>query len=143
LKTAVVKKERPPRPTPGPDKPTPGPGPAPEDKKEPEKKEQEKKVDPYAFSVGEAVTYESVNTKFIAVLTLRGKRTATAERLILYLQGLRQTAADNGLGIGIDLKLLLSVITVHFDQKNTDNKALAAALSPNQPAFMPIPVWHA
>ena len=57
--------------------------------------------------MGEAVTYESVNTKFIAVLTLRGKRTATAERLILYLQGLRQAAADNGLGIGIDRLVML------------------------------------
>ena len=84
------------------------------------------------------MTYASVDTKLMGILALRGKRTSTLEQLVKYLTALRQSADQASLGLPLSLKILLSIINCHFDER-TRSMSSNPLLSIK---FVPIDIWH-
>jgi hypothetical protein len=95
------------------------------------------KADPYKFLPDEPVDLPKVLEKFQNIIALRGKGKSLKE-LVSLLQGLREAANGKALGVPIDIKLLMGIISCHFDEKMAASTNLTSS---TLLTFMPHPVW--
>ncbi|KAL5970969.1 Eukaryotic translation initiation factor 3 subunit C [Taenia solium] len=79
-----------------------------------------------AFEKGVEITQELVFKKVTEIIANRGKRTSSIAEQICLLDQVCQKAEELHLGVGINVKAILSLITVLFDYES------------RHPAFMPV-----
>ncbi|KAL5108367.1 hypothetical protein TcWFU_000585 [Taenia crassiceps] len=79
-----------------------------------------------AFEKGVEITQELVIRKVAEIIANRGKRTSSIAEQICLLDQVCQKAEELRLGVGINVKAILSLITVLFDYES------------RHPAFMPV-----